>query len=140
MGKEERSTYTIKMDAKLGEVKIADEVVAIIKSSKTVQEAIERLMSRFGLTEIQARYVVDMQLRQLTGLMQEKLRAELAALYETINRLKELLANKDLRMNLIKEELLDNITYIKTGSFKEELKSTVKPYVGSTNQEFRRVK
>lgn len=84
-----------------------DEVVAIIKSSKTVQEAIERLMSRFGLTEIQARYVVDMQLRQLTGLMQEKLRAELAALYETINRLKELLANKDLRMNLIKEELLE---------------------------------
>ena len=84
-----------------------DEVVAIIKSSKTVQEAIERLMSRFGLTEIQARYVVDMQLRQLTGLMQEKLRAELASLYETINRLKELLANIDLRMNLIKEELLE---------------------------------
>lgn len=84
-----------------------DEVVAIIKSSKTVQEAIERLMSRFGLTEIQARYVVDMQLRQLTGLMQEKLRAELASLYETINRLKELLANLDLRMNLIKEELLE---------------------------------
>ena len=64
-------------------------------------------MSRFGLTEIQARYVVDMQLRQLTGLMQEKLRAELASLYETINRLKELLANLDLRMNLIKEELLE---------------------------------
>ena len=84
-----------------------DEVVAIIKSSKTVQEAIERLMSRFGLTEIQARYVVDMQLRQLTGLMQEKLRAELAALYETINRLKELLASRELRMNLIKEELLE---------------------------------
>lgn len=84
-----------------------DEVVAIIKSSKTVQEAMERLMGRFGLTEIQARYVVDMQLRQLTGLMQEKLRAELVALYETINRLKELLANKELRMNLIKEELLE---------------------------------
>lgn len=84
-----------------------DEVVAIIKSSKTVQEAMERLMERFGLTEIQARYVVDMQLRQLTGLMQEKLRAELVALYETINRLKELLANKELRMNLIKEELLE---------------------------------
>ena len=84
-----------------------DEVVSIIKSSKTVQEAIERLMSRFGLTEIQARYVVDMQLRQLTGLMQEKLRAELAALYETINRLKELLASRELRMNLIKEELLE---------------------------------
>ena len=40
----------------------------------------------------------------------------------------------------VPQELLDNITYIKTGSFKEELKSTVKPYVGSTNQEFRRVK
>ena len=40
----------------------------------------------------------------------------------------------------VPKELLDNITYIKTGSFKEELKSTVKPYVGSTNQEFRRVK
>ena len=53
-----------------------DEVVAIIKSSKTVQEAINRLIERFNFSEVQANYVVQMQLRQLTGLMQEKLRAE----------------------------------------------------------------
>jgi DNA gyrase subunit A len=84
-----------------------DEVVAIIKSSKTVQEAIGRLMERFGLSEVQANYVVQMQLRQLTGLMQEKLRAEYEELLRMIEHYKEILGNLDLRMQIIKEELLE---------------------------------
>ena len=84
-----------------------DEVVAIIKSSKTVQEAISRLMERFNLSEVQANYVVQMQLRQLTGLMQEKLRAEYEELLRMIEHYKEILANLDLRMQIIKDELLE---------------------------------
>lgn len=84
-----------------------DEVVAIIKSSKTVQEAISRLMERFNLSEVQANYVVQMQLRQLTGLMQEKLRAEYEELLRMIEHFKEILANLDLRMQIIKDELLE---------------------------------
>ena len=84
-----------------------DEVVAIIKSSKTVQEAISRLMERFGLSEVQANYVVQMQLRQLTGLMQEKLHAEYEELLRMIEHFKEILSNLDLRMQIIKDELLE---------------------------------
>ena len=84
-----------------------DEVVAIIKSSKTVQEAINRLIERFNFSEVQANYVVQMQLRQLTGLMQEKLRAEYEELLRMIEYFKEILANLDLRMQIIKEELLE---------------------------------
>ena len=84
-----------------------DEVVAIIKSSKTVQEAISRLIERFNFSEVQANYVVQMQLRQLTGLMQEKLRAEYEELLRMIEYFKEILANLDLRMQIIKEELLE---------------------------------
>ncbi len=84
-----------------------DEVISIIRSSKTPDEARERLIERFKLSEIQARAIVEMRLRQLTGLEQEKLRAEYDEIMKLINHLKELLASKDLRMNLIKEELLE---------------------------------
>ncbi|GHT39881.1 DNA gyrase subunit A [Bacteroidia bacterium] len=84
-----------------------DEVVAIIRSSQNPNEAIERLMSRFGLTEIQARAIVEMRLRQLTGLEQDKLHAEFDELQKLIAYLNEILSNHDLLMNVIKEELLE---------------------------------
>lgn len=84
-----------------------DEVIAIIRSSKNADEARERLMERFSLTEIQARAIVEMRLRQLTGLEQEKLRAEYEEIMKLINHLKELLASKEMRMNLIKDELIE---------------------------------
>ena len=82
-----------------------DEVIAIIKSSKSPNEAIERLMERFSLSDIQARAIVEMRLRQLTGLEQDKLRAEYEEIEKLIARLKEILENEDVRMDVIKGEL-----------------------------------
>ncbi len=82
-----------------------DEVIALIRSSKNTDEAREKLMERFKLSEIQSKAIVEMRLRQLTGLEQDKLRAEYDEIMKLIEHLKELLASKDLRMNLIKEEL-----------------------------------
>lgn len=84
-----------------------DEVIALIRSSKNADEARQRLIDRFELSDIQARAIVEMRLRQLTGLEQEKLRAEYDEIMELINHLKELLASKEMRMNLIKEELIE---------------------------------
>jgi DNA gyrase subunit A len=84
-----------------------DEVIAIIKSSKTPDEARERLMERFKLTDIQARAIVEMRLRQLTGLEQEKLRDEYKEIMALIEYLKSVLASVDLQMKIIKEELLE---------------------------------
>ncbi|NLU40406.1 MAG: DNA gyrase subunit A [Bacteroidales bacterium] len=82
-----------------------DEVISIIRSSNNPDEAREGLMARFELSDIQARAIVEMRLRQLTGLEQEKLRAEYEELLKLIERLKEILADVSLRMNIIKEEL-----------------------------------
>ncbi|MFN5772192.1 DNA gyrase subunit A [Flavobacterium sp.] len=84
-----------------------DEVIAIIRGSKDGDEARTKLMERFSLSEIQSRAIVEMRLRQLTGLEQDKLRAEYEDIMKLIQRLKDLLANKDLRMALIKEELIE---------------------------------
>ncbi|MGE4347705.1 MAG: DNA topoisomerase (ATP-hydrolyzing), partial [Flavobacteriaceae bacterium] len=84
-----------------------DEVIALIRSSKDGDEARTKLIERFSLSEIQARAIVEMRLRQLTGLEQDKLRAEYEEIMKLITHLKDLLANKDLRMNLIKEELIE---------------------------------
>jgi len=84
-----------------------DEVIAIIRSSKNADEARERLIERFSLSEIQARAIVEMRLRQLTGLEQEKLRAEFDEIMKLITHLEALLASKEMRMNLIKEELVE---------------------------------
>jgi DNA gyrase subunit A len=84
-----------------------DEVIAIIKSSKNPDEARERLMERFELTEIQARAIVEMRLRQLTGLEQEKLRAEYQDVMALIGYLKNVLADESLQMKIIKDELLE---------------------------------
>ncbi len=84
-----------------------DEVIAIIKASQTPDMARERLMERFGLSEIQSRAIVEMRLRQLTGLEQEKLRAEYDEVMALIEYLKSVLASVDLQMKIIKEELLE---------------------------------
>ncbi|WP_297694029.1 DNA gyrase subunit A, partial [uncultured Eudoraea sp.] len=84
-----------------------DEVIAIIRASCNPDEARESLMERFKLSEIQSKAIVEMRLRQLTGLEQDKLRSEYDEIIETIADLKDILANKDRRMQIIKDELLD---------------------------------
>ncbi len=84
-----------------------DEVIKIIRASSNADEARENLMERFKLTEIQAKAIVEMRLRQLTGLEQDKLRSEYEEVLKTIEDLKGILANKDRRMQIIKEELLE---------------------------------
>ncbi len=83
-----------------------DEVIALIRASKSRDEAREKLMERFELTEIQARAIVEMRLGQLTGLEQDKLRAEYAEIKKLIDDLKDILANEPRRYNIIKEELI----------------------------------
>lgn len=82
-----------------------DEVIKLIRGSKTPDEAREGLIERFELSEEQARAILDMRLQRLTGLEIEKLRAEYDELMKHIAWLKEVLANKDMRMDIIAEEL-----------------------------------
>jgi DNA gyrase subunit A len=84
-----------------------DEVIALIKSSKTPDEARERLMERFKLSDIQSRAIVEMRLRQLTGLEQDKLRDEYKEILTLIEYLKSILASVDIQMQIIKDELLE---------------------------------
>ena len=84
-----------------------DEVIALIRSSKNTEEAREKLVERFKLSDIQSRAIVEMRLRQLTGLEQDKLRAEYDELMKLIEHLKSLLADVNLRTALIKEELVE---------------------------------
>ena len=84
-----------------------DEVISIIRKSKTPDEARENLSSKYNLTEIQSKAIVEMRLRQLTGLEQSKLREEFDDLKKTILDLKDILSDKDRRMEIIKTELLE---------------------------------
>ena len=84
-----------------------DEVIEIIKSSASPDDARDRLASRFGLSEIQTRAIVDMRLRQLTGLEQDKLRAEYDELMKLIADLKDILDKEERRMQIIKDELIE---------------------------------
>ena len=84
-----------------------DEVIALIRSSANADEARTKLIETFELSERQAKAIVEMRLRQLTGLEQDKLRAEYDELQKTIADLKDILANKDRRMNIIKDELIE---------------------------------
>ncbi|MDD2986364.1 DNA gyrase subunit A [Flavobacterium sp.] len=84
-----------------------DEVIALIRSSKDGDEARSKLIERFSLSEIQARAIVEMRLRQLTGLEQDKLRAEYEEIMKLITYLRELLASKEMRMQVIKDELVE---------------------------------
>ena len=82
-----------------------DEVISIIRGSSNPDEARQKLIKRFELSEIQAKAIVEMRLRQLTGLEQDKLRSEFEELMKTIEDLKDILDKKDRRMQIIKDEL-----------------------------------
>jgi DNA gyrase subunit A len=84
-----------------------DEVIEIIKTSSSPDDARDRLATRFGLSDIQTRAIVDMRLRQLTGLEQDKLRAEYDELMKLIADLKDILDKEERRMQIIKDELLE---------------------------------
>jgi DNA gyrase subunit A len=83
-----------------------DEVIKIIRGSSNPDEARQKLIKRFELSEIQAKAIVEMRLRQLTGLEQDKLRSEYESLMKTIDNLKDILEKKERRMQIIKDELL----------------------------------
>ena len=82
-----------------------DEVIKIIRASENTEEAKKNLIKRFELSDTQAKAIVEMRLRQLTGLEQDKLRSEYESLVKTIADLKNILENKDRRMSIIKDEL-----------------------------------
>ncbi|WP_413668119.1 DNA gyrase subunit A [Mucilaginibacter sp. Mucisp86] len=84
-----------------------DEVIRLIRASQTPDEAREGLMTSFGLTDIQARAILDMTLRRLTGLERDKIKDEYAALMKLIEHLKNILSDEGLRMQIIKDELLE---------------------------------
>ena len=83
-----------------------DEVISIIRGSRSVQVAKQELMDRFELTDVQAQAIVDMRLRALTGLEREKLEAEYAELMEKIRKLKAILADRNTLLRVIREEIL----------------------------------
>ena len=82
-----------------------DKVIALIKASKNAEDARDNLIKKFKLSEIQAKAIVEMRLRQLTGLEQDKLRNEYEEIKKLIEDLKDILSNEDRRMNIISEEL-----------------------------------
>ncbi|HBH05912.1 MAG TPA: DNA gyrase subunit A [Flavobacteriales bacterium] len=82
-----------------------DEVIALIRASQTTEEAREGLMSTFGLSEVQAKAILEMRLQKLTGLERDKLRAEYDEVMKTIERLEEILGNEEIRYGIIIEEL-----------------------------------
>jgi DNA gyrase subunit A len=84
-----------------------DEVIALIRNSKTPEEAREGLMEKFGLSEIQSRAILEMRLRVLTGLERDKIKAEYEELMALIERLKTILADEGIRMQIIKDELIE---------------------------------
>src|SRR5690606_38396343 len=84
-----------------------DEVIQLIRASETPEEARVGLMEKFGLSDIQARAILDMTLRRLTGLERDKIKEEYAELMKTIDYLKSVLADEGLRMKIIKDELTE---------------------------------
>jgi DNA gyrase subunit A len=84
-----------------------DEVIQLIRSSDTPEDARMGLMEKFGLSDLQARAILDMTLRRLTGLERDKIKEEYAELMKTIEYLKSILADEGLRMKIIKDELLE---------------------------------
>ncbi|QNL48578.1 DNA gyrase subunit A [Olivibacter sp. SDN3] len=84
-----------------------DEVIQLIRSSDTPEDARVGLMEKFGLSDVQARAILDMTLRRLTGLERDKIKEEYAELMKTIDYLKSVLADEALRMKIIKDELLE---------------------------------
>ncbi|MBQ0062989.1 MAG: DNA gyrase subunit A [Prevotella sp.] len=107
-----------------------DEVVQIIKSSKNPQNAQERLMERFGFDEVQAKAIVDMRLAQLTGLMQDKLRAEYDEILQRIEYFKQILTDDSLCRKVMKDELIE----VKE-KYGDERKTEIRPSAEEFNAE-----
>ena len=107
-----------------------DEVISIIRASANPADAIKALIERFNLTDIQAQAIVDMRLRQLTGLERDKLQAEHEELTKLVEHLREILASESMRMNIIKEEL----TVIKQ-KHGDERRTEIKPAAEEFNPE-----
>jgi len=84
-----------------------DEVIKLIRNSDTPEDARLGLMEKFGLSDLQARAILDMTLRRLTGLERDKIKEEYAELMKTIDYLKSILADEELRMKIIKDELIE---------------------------------
>ncbi|HBG24808.1 MAG: DNA gyrase subunit A [Bacteroidetes bacterium GWF2_41_61] len=118
------------LEALLIALDFIDEVIVIIRSSKTVDEAKTRLMERFQFSEIQASAIVEMRLRQLTGLEREKLQGEYDELMKLIFHLNEILANVSLQMQIIKDEL----AALKS-SFGDARRTTIEPSAEDFNPE-----
>ena len=107
-----------------------DEVIALIRASKTPEEAKEGLMSKFDLSEIQAKAILDMRLQKLTGLEREKIKDEYAELQKLIEHLRTILDDESLRMTIIKDELIE----IKE-TYGDERRTDIVPDEGEFNAE-----
>ena len=107
-----------------------DEVIAIIRSSQTPDEARDRLMERFSLSDVQSRAIVDMRLRQLTGLEQDKLRAEYEEVQKLIEYLNKVLSDESIQMQIIKDELIE----VKE-KFGDKRRTEIIPAAGEFNPE-----
>ncbi len=107
-----------------------DEVIAIIRGSETTDEARTRLAERFGLDEIQTRAIVEMRLRQLTGLEMEKLRAEYDELMRLIAHYNDILSNEHVLREVIKEELVEI-----RDKYGDERRTKINPFSGDFNSE-----
>lgn len=107
-----------------------DEVIALIRASKTPDEAREGLVAKFNLSEIQAKAILEMRLQRLTGLERDKIKQEYDELQKLIAYLKSLLADENLRMQVIKDELLEMIE-----QYGGERRTTIVPDAGEFNPE-----
>ncbi len=107
-----------------------DEVIAIIRGSETTDEARARLSARFGLDEVQTRAIVEMRLRQLTGLEMEKLRAEYDELMKLIAHYNDILNNEHVLREVIKEELVEI-----RDKYGDERRTKINPFSGDLNSE-----
>ena len=107
-----------------------DEVIKLIRASKTPDEAREALIKNFGLSEVQAKAILDMRLQRLTGLERDKIKKDYAELMELIEYLRKILESEDLRMQIIKDELID----IKS-RFGDERRTDIVPDEGEFNPE-----
>ena len=95
------------LEGLLKAIDIIDEIIALIRASKSVEEARSGLVERFGFTEAQAQAIVEMRLRQLTGLEREKLQAEFDELEKFIARCEEILASNELQLQIVKDECME---------------------------------
>ena len=109
---------------------VLDQIIALIRASKTVEEAWTGLMEQFGFSEVQAKAIVEMRLRQLTGMERDKLQAEYDEIMAQIAYFKQILSDEALQMQIIKDELQDVAT-----RFGDERRTMIEPSEGEFNPE-----